>query len=159
MEETLEMRPSPVSNILFLLLCGVFVVLGVRLMPTHGWVAGLTIGFFGLGVVVFIVKLIPGSSYLRLDARGITVRTLYRTWRVNWEDVSDFFVARIGVRAMVCWNFRPGYTGQSRSRAFARGLTGVEAGLPDNYGRSAKALADLLNQWRTSHAGSATNTG
>ena len=42
---------------------------------------------------------------------------------------------------MVCWNYVPGYDKQKLGRRLAMGLSGVEAGLPDTYGRPAQELA------------------
>jgi hypothetical protein len=130
-----------------------FVVMGGFLVTegqTFGW---LCMAFFGLGVLVGLVSLVPGASYLELRRDGFEFRTLHRKWFQRWSDVEAFFPQRIATQDMVCWNFAPGYAGQPRGRKVSAGLTGVEAGLPDTYGMSAHALAELMNQWRIRYAG------
>src|SRR5262245_1348269 len=48
--------------------------------------------FFGLGVVVSLLQLIPGSSYLRLARDGIIIRSMWRTTFYRWSDIERFGV-------------------------------------------------------------------
>jgi hypothetical protein len=43
----------------------------------------LGIAFFGLGLVVFVIKLVPNSSYLRVTQEGFTVCSLFRCHTVQ----------------------------------------------------------------------------
>ncbi|MDR0673859.1 MAG: hypothetical protein LBF93_09465 [Zoogloeaceae bacterium] len=148
-DAVLQLKPRRWKYLSFLSMSCVFCVVGVLLLIGDCVVAGVLMTvFFGLASLVFALSLMPGSVFLRLEPEDMTIRSLYRTWRVRRSDISAFFVARIGGREMVCWDYLPTYAGQRHGRAFSRGLTGVEAGLPDTYGRSAGELADLLNAWR-----------
>lgn len=148
----MKLTPRPSRFVILLLISGAFVAMGVFLLaqgkPLLGW---LNIVFFGLGVVVAIVSLLPGSNHLLLTDEGFEVCSLYRRWSVRWRDVQAFFPAFVSRREMVCWNYAADYTGQRTGRALSTNLAGVEAALPDTYGLSAAALADLLNQWRERH--------
>jgi len=157
METTLQLRPSPWKHLALLATCSGFVALAVLLEANHSLLAWATGLFFGLGVLVALVKLIPGSSFLRLTPDHMSVRTLYRTWHVRWSDVSEFFVAPVGGRNMVFWNYTPEFAEKERGRAVSRAFAGVEAGLPDTYGRSAAELATLLNEWRKQDQGARPN--
>lgn len=152
----MQLKSGPWKHLLYLAVSCAFVTGGVLIVREHPVIGWLNIVFFGFGVVVFGLSLAPSSNSLCLGADGLTVRSLYRTWHVGWSDVSGFFVARIGGRQMVCWNYSPSYAGEHRGRAISRGLTGVEAGLPETYGRSAVELADLLNALRLQHDGTST---
>jgi len=147
-----RLTPSPLKHFGMLAICIAFVAIGVLARGDNPALMWLVSGFFGLGAVVFIINLIPGSSFLELTAQGFTFRALYRTWHVPWTDVDGFLVANVGGRDMVCWNYAPGYDKQKFGRRLSSGLSGVEAGLPDTYGRSAGELAQLLNDWRQRHA-------
>ena len=77
----LVLRPGRLKMFLLLLLSAGFVFAGVVMLSHEkgsvliGW---LTILFFGLGVIVFVVQLLPGSAYLRLDGEGdLTTTFLY----------------------------------------------------------------------------------
>jgi len=65
--------------------------------------------------------------------------------------VQEFYPVVISNRKMVGWDYAPTYTAQSLGRKISRGMSGVEAGLPDTYGMSAESLATLLNDWRIQH--------
>ena len=157
MGNVMELRPSPWKHLALLAISAGFVAIALYVEPANSLIKWFTVAFFGLGVVVALVTLIPGSSYLRLEPDRMSVRTLYRTWHVPWAEVAEFFVAPVGGRSMVCWNYIPGSTRQKRGRAVSRAIAGVEAGLPDTYGRSAEELATLLNQWRSSGTGARPN--
>ena len=145
----MRLTPLPSKFVILLLASAAFVAMGLFLVaqgkPLIGW---LNIVFFGLGVAVAIVTLLPGSNHLQLGDEGFEVCSLYRRWSVRWADVDSFFPAFISRREMVCWNYVSGYSGQRTGRGVASQLTGVEAALPDTYGMTPAALADLLNQWR-----------
>lgn len=106
-----------------------------------------TIFFFGLGVIVGIMQLVPGMSYLRLAPDGFVVKSAYRTWKlIRWDSVSGFRVHRARYNKMVVFD----YAGRP-DRALAavnRVIAGAQAGLPDTYGLGAEDLAALLNRWR-----------
>jgi hypothetical protein len=157
MGNVMELRPSPWKHLALLAISAGFVAGALLVEPANSPLKWFTVAFFGLGVVVALVTLVPGSSYLRLEPDRMSVRTLYRTWHVPWTDVTEFFVAPVGGRGMVCWNYTPESTRQKRGRAVSRAIAGVEAGLPDTYGRPAEELANLLNQWRSGVMGTRPN--
>ena len=130
-----------------------FVVLGVLLTDKDelliGWLCAV---FFGLGVLMALISLLPGSSYLDLTPDGMEIRSLYRKWFVRWSDVQEFFPTFVQHRPMTSWNYTKSFAGQRFGRKIASGLIGAEAILPDTYGMSAKDLSNLLNNWRTKHA-------
>lgn len=78
--------------LLLLVGCSAFVAAGVFMLRTDpsnwsGWAAHAAwrasaawaaIAFFGLGVLVGIVNLLPGGGYLELDQRGFTMCNLFR---------------------------------------------------------------------------------
>ena len=112
-------------------------------------IAWFSIAFFGLGLLLSILMLIPGMSYLRLDADRLTIRNLLRTWTTRWEDVDDFAAIDMpGPRKIL----RVGYNDRTRAqRAVGRlnmGLVGRNSALPDTYGLKAEDLARLMSLWR-----------
>ena len=150
----MRLKPSPWRLLLLLAISAGFVALGVFLISSGERLGGwLCAGFFGLGVLVAIVSLLPGSSYLDLSSNGIEIRALYRKWFVRWTDVQEFYPVVISNRRMVGWDYSASYTAHSLGRKVSRGMSGIEAALPDTYGMSAESLATLLNEWRIRHTG------
>ncbi len=79
----------------------VFVVAGILLVRAGqeiGWVA---VAFFGLGVAVFVLQLLPNSTYLRVGPEGFTVCHLFRAHSCRWSDVGPFKVGRVARKEMV----------------------------------------------------------
>jgi len=132
--------------------CAAFVAAGVFVLPKSPAAAWGAIVFFGLGIPIALVNLLPGSSYLELDAGGFTICSLFRKWHHRWEDVAEFFPLPMGrAKPMVAIRYAPSYQGQAAVRRFATALAGAEGALADTYGMSAADLAALLNKVRAEH--------
>jgi hypothetical protein len=145
MQVTQTLRISKAKVFGYLLLSALFVAGGIW-MSSDGQVAGwFCAAFFGIGVLVCTINLLPNSSFLVLDRKGFTIRALYREHSYKWTDVDTFMVGSIGFRRMVVFKFSNAYTGQPRMRAIASALTGAEGALPDTYGLSLQGLADKMN--------------
>ena len=149
--ETLLLRPSRWKLLVMLATALGFVAIGVWIMPADDWSRWLVIGFFGLCAAVFIVQLAPGANYLKLDREGFTYATLFRPIRVAWHDVSPFSAGHIWLTRVVQFDPAQSATDPNAKRAvaaLARGLTGASGALPNTYGMTADALAELMNRWR-----------
>ena len=143
----LVLRPNRLWGAVYLLTCLGFAAIG-GFMIAEGQGAGWFVaGFFGLGVAVFSIGLLPGASYLRLSAEGFTLCSLYRRRDFAWGDVGPFFPGVISGRKMVLFDFADSAY-RPRWRAVARALSGAEDALPDTYGMTAGELAALMNDWR-----------
>ena len=139
--------PSRLKFALLAFISLVFVAIGFLVRndgnPTAAY---LLMAIFGLGFVVSIIQLIPGSASLTLDRDGFTTSSLFKKSTIRWHDIARFGVARIRRRKMVTLHYDRGYVGQETSRSIARQLTGAEGALPDTYGLKAEDLADLMNE-------------
>lgn len=148
----LRLRTSRRKMLLLLFGCAAFVAAGVFVLPQSPGAAWGAIVFFGLGIPIALVNLLPGSSYLELDARGFTMCSLFRKSFHRWEDVAEFFPLPMGrARPMVALRYAPSYQGQAAGRSLAKALAGAEGALADTYGMSAADLAALLNKVRAEH--------
>ena len=134
-----------------LLLSAIFVGLGAVLMAVTGgteqrvW-GGVTIAFFGLGLVVFGWQLIrPGS--LTIGSAGLTERVLGRTRRIAWSEAVNFRVWEFNRVQLVAFDdLRPADV-QARTRAMNKAL-GAESALKAGWTVPAADLAALLNAAR-----------
>ena len=57
-----------------------------------GWVA---VAFFGLGVLLSIIVLIPGAAGLTLNADAFVVRNFFRDHIVPWGNVDEFTIREV----------------------------------------------------------------
>src|SRR5262245_46292743 len=143
------LRPSPWKWLGVGLISLAFTLAGAQMVGSgdpKGW---LGLVFFGAGVVISVVCVLPNASYLKLDADGFTVRSLYRAQTVRWADVAEIGVGRVFLNKMVMLNFEPTFTRVAGLRSLNAGLTGFEGGVPDSYGLKHEELAELMNEfWR-----------
>jgi hypothetical protein len=163
-EEILRARKG--KWVLVLMVCVAFVVAGwmVRLRSGEldaAWWSYGGIAFFGLGALVSILQLVPGSSFLRITPEGITVRTVWRARFFRWSDIERFGVAEVsggmpGTR-VVGLDFSassPWADKMPRLKDLSRKLSGFDGALPDNYGWEHAKLAAHLNELRAKYLGS-----
>ena len=129
-------------------LCGVFTAIGVLMVREDVAVGWFVAGCFALGTLVFLVQLLPGASYLRLTEDEMIFRALFRTTRLRWDHIEGFGTGKIGGNQMVVFNLSDDAPGSKTGRRWSAALTGVDAALPDTYGRRAEDLAQLLTDWK-----------
>lgn len=140
------LRPRRVRLAGYFLLCVGFVVIGGAAVVNDepvGWFVG---GVFAVGAAITLVGLLPGASYLRLAADGLTVCSLFRRHFFAWGDVAGFGVTQVQGRAMVGLDVRSGSSGRSGIARLSRAVSGYDAALPDTYGLAADELAAILNR-------------
>ncbi|HUA32785.1 MAG TPA: hypothetical protein VMA09_04225 [Candidatus Binataceae bacterium] len=103
---------------------------------------------FAVMVFVAATILTRGGGGLRLERNGFTIRSPFRSAFFRWRDIVRFRVMRTtDLRHSVVFDFHSSYQGQRMLRGPGRRL-GYEGIIPDNYGRTADELAELLNEWR-----------
>lgn len=150
----LKLRPSRLKMVA-LLVCSILFVIGGLWMSQEKPVDGyLCAGFFGLGVIVFSVQLLPNSSYLLLTPEGFTLCGMFRKHFFRWSDIHDFSVFSFSHSGnMVGWKFSSQYQPQPGMRMLNKNFFGVEAGLPNTYGMKAAELAEFMNDLRLRYGG------
>jgi hypothetical protein len=161
--DEVTLTPSRGKHLLLLAVAALFVAIGVMMLSQRrvsvldAWMAYAGIAFFGLGIPMFAVQLIPGCSYLKIRPEGFEFRTLWRGARFRWTDVEEFGVARFTAHRMVGFRFSASYDRRrfARVRRLNAALAGYEAALPDNYGMKHGELAALLNRKKAEHGGDA----
>ncbi len=145
----LILRPSKLKTLVLLIICLVFSFGGIFLIREGNNMGWLVFSFFFIGVIVFIITLLPNSSYLKISAEGIEIKTLFKkSQMISWGVIDEFGAAYIGVNKMVTINFNENYNQQKVGRNLASSLTGFEGALPDTYGMDASKLANLLNDYK-----------
>lgn len=137
----LILKPSKVKSIILILISIGFVALGILLLEKNTLIAVLNIIFFGICLLIFIINLIPNSSYLKIDERGIEMKNLFRITFIPWQAVNSFRTKYIFVNKMVVFDIDQKLLESSKMK----GKTGA---FPDIYGMSAQKLADLLNEYK-----------
>lgn len=149
LEDKLVLRPNPNRTILLGLVCLAFTVGGLLIAQqaiVKGW---LIASFFGLGVFVFIIQLIPGSSQLSLTKEGFITTSLFRSHFTDWSDIEQFEVGYVGKSKFVKFDYKANHKKHKTGKGIAKFLSGNHGALPSNYGLSLSELCDLMNEWKT----------
>jgi hypothetical protein len=156
-------RPSKGKWALILLLFAGVVAGGFDMVERPEWRVGgyVMIVFCGLGVLAALIQIVPGSSFLRVNSDGITIRAVWRTTFYRWSDIDRFGVAELEMFShgmtqrirRVGLNFSSSCPDPAKRR-LNRALSGFEGVLPDNYGWDCAEFAAHLNQCRSQYVGS-----
>lgn len=134
------LKPGKVKSSILLVISIGFVALGISLLERNMLIAVLNIVFFGLCFIVFLLNLIPGSSYLKIDEKGIEMKNLFRTTFIPWQAVNSFGTKWVAFNKLVVFDLNKNLAGEKQKRR--------QGGFPDTYGMSAAKLAELLNEYK-----------
>ncbi len=106
-----------------------------------------------LMLLLSVVMLLPGSSWLKIDRQGIKFAHIFKITCIKWHDIQEFGTFSSGPPYLlfrekyVGLNFRGNYKEFKNARSTAKALTGFEGSLPDSYGKKPTHLAEILNQY------------
>lgn len=147
--DTLKFVASPWKALLIMIYSVGLVSLGVWLKESRwtflGW---LTIAFFGLGVPLSLLMLLPNATYLLLDEEGFEMRSVFRKNKYRWTDVAGFYIGSISGAKMIAILFHPEFKPQRLARSLAATLAGMEGAIPNHYNATLEEILEALNTWR-----------
>jgi hypothetical protein len=158
----IRLVPSKRKWLKVLIGCAAFVAIGIWMIGDDatstktyhgipalyvGWIATL---FFGLGLIISIITMLPGASSLTLSVDGFAIRQMFRDRIFSWTDADNFAVVTVNthyrLQRLVGFNHGPsGNTALGRANV---ALTGRNAALPDSYGFAEEDLVRLMSLWR-----------
>lgn len=148
-EEAKILRPKKLKTIVLLMICILFVILGIFIIEKNSFKAWFVIIFFSLGVIIFVIQLIPNSSYLKLTKNQFEIRSLFKSSYTKWSDVEIFKTGYIRQSEMVMFDFSKDHKKHNIGKTIAKFLTSNEGALPNTYGMKATDLAELMNKWKS----------
>lgn len=156
--ETKILKPNKLKTIGFLLISCFFVIFAFNMIkeePLMGWIG---ISFFGLGIIVFIIQLLPNSTYLKLTNEGFEIRNLYKSDFTKRSDVKVFKIGTIPMhiyggyvrqKKMVMLDYVKTHKKHRRGKMASKALSGSHGALPDSYGKSIEELVQIMNEWKS----------
>lgn len=137
---------------------GLVVFFGLMFLPSLARSGGPVLVLIGLAVIaIFGTRLLPGASYLKIDDRSFTIRSLFRDQQFQWSDIGGFkvitmrYAGIIPLWRRVGYDFAESYRKRSLPGKFVHALARYDRLLPDNYGMKAKDLSVLLESLRRQH--------
>ncbi len=84
-----------------MLLCSIFVLLGIWLLPKEPLIGWSCIGFFGLAYPLGIYNLIDKKPMIIINEVGIYDRSANRDF-INWELIHDAYPINISGQKFIC---------------------------------------------------------
>jgi hypothetical protein len=118
----------------------------------------LGIAFFGVGFLVCLYTLIPGTVQLKVNRSGIEMKTLFKPMKLSWSDVDEFYIGymrtALSKTKMIGIRYSESYKKMQIGRKISASLTGVEGALPDHFNRSAEEICEILNRYKRESSGS-----
>ncbi len=146
--DSMTLKPDRLRWLLIFLICAGFVAIAIWLGPGDPVLFYGAGGFFLLCALIAAPLMIGVGSSLTLDREGFTCRTLFRTFRRDWKDCSDFYSVTTGIRRHVGFSTPQDEAAHPNLAAANRAMIGASGMLPDNYGLDADELAELMNAYR-----------
>jgi len=146
--ETKIFRPNQLKNALLFLGCSAFVAIGIFIRdsdPKIGW--GCII-FFGLGVVVSLIRFFPNLTYLKLTDDGFEIKGLFRSSLTKWTDVKDFKEGQIRGNKMIFFDYTDKHKKWNNGKKVAKFLSGKEGAIHSSYSIKTKELLDLMKEYK-----------
>ncbi len=105
---------------------------------------------FGLGIIMAIVELRLGSSYLLINEKGFMTSYLYRKHFTAWKDVDHFFIIKINLKESIGYNYSSHY--KIKGKKIARLIAGAESLLANLYNVKTTELLNLLNTYHMKYS-------
>ena len=100
----IKLYKSPWRAIKIMLLCSIFVaigILGISIGDMPAWAAWLNIGFFGLGYPVGLFNLFDRRPQIIINEIGIFDRTTHKDF-INWEIIKHAYLIDIHKQKFIC---------------------------------------------------------
>jgi len=153
METEIILRIKPFKMIGYFVGSLIFVIGGCWMILEGEWMGWLSVGFFGVGTIIFLVQIVPSCSYLHLNQTGFTVCSLFCKHTYQWTDIKEFkmvnFNCGYSTKKLVGIEFALQMKGKDNFLAkSSQFLAECDGCLPDTYGYTPQGLSNLLNDWR-----------
>lgn len=136
-----------------LLVCAVFVALGVGMRTEQPVAAWCCIVLFGLGLVLAVLRSTTRLFALELTPEGLVMVTFGRRHTTRWTDVLAFDEARLGRRRVIAVTYRPASPVGARMRAVSRAVAGMEGMVANDWDAPLDEVLAALREWHERYAG------
>ena len=147
--DSLTLKPDRLRWLIVFLISVGFVAIAVWLGPNEDPMLFYGAGGFFLVCALIAAPLMFGvGSSLTLDLDGFSCRTLFRAFRREWRECSEFYPISTGFRKFVGFSTAQDEAAHPGMAAANRALIGATGMLPDTFGYSADELSDLMNRFR-----------
>lgn len=133
---------SLISSLMFMTLC-------IKFMSLHDsflWLPFIIL--FALAAIASGISLFPNQSYIKLDDMGITIRSMFKTINIKWNELECFYTDKRFSKTIVVFSLK----GKNHNYLNVENLVSANEVLPDSYGLDPAELAALLEKYRINHS-------
>ena len=97
---TLVLRPSRAGIYASALAALLFGAIGIGMVVSGRWLGLILLAIGAVAFFAFVVGVLPGRAFLRLDYQGFYVKAPTKSWGAAWDEVARFRIeARVVGRA------------------------------------------------------------
>jgi hypothetical protein len=146
--DTLRLKPGRAKWLGVFAISAAFVAIAVWLGPGDPVLFYGCGGFFLVCALVALPQMIGVGASLTLDRKGFECRTLFKSFRREWRDCSEFAPRRIFLNTFVAFETRQDIANHPNLSELNRQLVGASGALPDTFGLPLDELTDLMNAFR-----------
>jgi len=145
------LQSSKLKPLLLLISTEMLVFIGLYYrneIPSYmGYIAAV---FFGCGFFVAFLQLLPGATQLEITNEGIRYSVLFRKFYIPWNRIAYFYELTMqdGKTKKVGWHYSEEVVLETEARQGHPVNMEIPHGiLPDNFGKTASELVDILNSF------------
>ncbi|MBJ6119619.1 hypothetical protein JAO76_15520 [Pontibacter sp. BT310] len=148
----LILRPKKSKIILFLTGSVAFTAAGFLVLEENEFMGWMSIIFFGLCSITFLIQLIPGSFQLLLTKEGFTITSFFRSHFTYWKEVESFNLGYVGRDLTVMFDYVDSHKDHAFGKYISKEISDSHGALPDTYGMQATELLALLEEFKQTYA-------
>ncbi len=146
---------------LYIVVCLVPIYFGIRSLSSGNITEPIVLFFFGgLGIVMFLLMLVPSLFYLKIDTNGFEARLIFRKIKLDWDEIKTIRVSTVrGPRTKIWIRAKSKFIGfdysgvrsRQKYKLLGKVFTGSNDGIPNIFSCSAEKIVELMNSAKENH--------
>lgn len=133
---------------MYFFVAAIFVVAGYLMLEENPLIGWLSISFFGLGVMIFLLQLVTNFAYLKIDEEGFEERVLFRTKKYKWSDVKGFRKTSFYGNQSIVFDYTDEYLQRNRKSILYYFLFGKQGSITSSHNIDTGKLLNLMKSYQ-----------
>ena len=142
--EAIRLFPDKLMPIFVLCFSTFFLLAGLNLAfqgVLQGW---YLVSLFGLAIVASGSAVLPGSSFLEIDGRGLKIVSRYRETFYAWSQIERIGIFEIGIVKRIGIDLNDSFKGPQRVPEYMKSASGYHVTLPHVTAMELENLLEVL---------------
>lgn len=141
-------RRNKFKDLIYFFIAAIFVVAGYFMLEENPLIGWLSISFFGMGVMIFLIQLVTNFAYLKIDEEGFEERVLFRTKRFKWSNVKGFRKTSFYGNQRIVFDYTDAYHQRNRRSKFYYFLFGKQGSITSSHNIDTGKLLNLMKSYK-----------